>query len=111
MYASLALESGTKGEYIGKTLNFVFRHVFSLLEFHITNSTTGTLVLEGLTLDGGTVAVAGDYTFDLKTSVLTSGKTADASELRSKEVRAMSSDLLLRGESSWQPELPPKSTC
>lgn len=79
MYASLALESGTKGEYIGKTLNFVFRHVFSLLEFHITNSTTGTLVLEGLTLDGGTVAVAGDYTFDLKTSVLTSGKTADAS--------------------------------
>lgn len=79
MYASLTLESGTKGEYIEKNLNFVFRHAFSLLEFHITNATTGTLVLEGLTLDGGTVAIAGDYTFDLGASVLTSGKTTDAS--------------------------------
>lgn len=79
MYASLALEAGTKGEYIEETLNFVFRHAFSLLEFHITNATSGTLTLEGLTLDGGTVAIAGDYTFDLATSVLTSGKTTDAS--------------------------------
>lgn len=51
-------------ETFAPRVEFRFAHLFSLLKYTVVNSTGAPLIVKSITLDGGTVAVAGGYEID-----------------------------------------------
>lgn len=74
LYASSVLslpDGAANNDEITASLHFDFKHLFTLLKYRITNATETALRIDRIVLDAGKQAIAGDFTMDTRTGVLT----------------------------------------